>query len=291
MRLMRDSEAAEIVCMDCGCVVSAKLIDRGPEWRVFGWEQRENKVRVGAPVTFTIHDKGLSTMIDWRDRDVFGKKVSSSQKSQLYRLRKWQRRIRVSNANERNLSFALSEIAKISNNLSLPKSILETASVIYRKTLKKRLIRGRTIQGISAASVYIACRQCELTRTLSDIASASNVSKKELGRSYRFLVNEINCSIPLIKPSLYVSKFSNQLQLRGKVEVIANKILAAASELKLTSGRGPKGIAAAATYIASVLVGEGIAQREISEVSKVTEVTIRNRYKEMTKLLVLEMSL
>ena len=83
---MQDSEAAEIVCMDCGCVVSAKLIDRGPEWRVFGWEQREKRVRVGAPVTFTIHDKGLSTMIDWRDRDVFGKKVSSSKKAQLYRL-------------------------------------------------------------------------------------------------------------------------------------------------------------------------------------------------------------
>ena len=290
-RLMQDSEAAEIVCMHCGCVVSGELTDRGPEWRAFDGEQREKRARVGAPMTFTIHDKGLSTLIDWRDRDLLGRKIPSSQKAQLYRLRKWQRRIRVSDGRERNLAFALSEITKISNNLSLPKSIFETASVIYRKALKKRLVRGRSIQGMSAASVYVACRQCGLARTLNDIAAASNISRRELGRSYRFLVNETNCSIPLIKPIQYVSKFSNQLELQGKVDVIASKILAAASELRLTSGRGPKGMAAAATYIASVLTGEGMTQREIAEIAQVTEVTIRNRYKEMFERLLFTMSL
>ena len=290
-RLIRDSEVAEIVCMDCGCVASEKLADRGPEWRAFNKEQREKRARTGAPVTFTIHDKGLSTLIDWRDRDVLGRKIPSSQKAQLYRLRKWQRRIRVSDGRERNLAFALSEITKISNNLSLPKSIFETASVIYRKALKKRLVRGRSIQGISAASVYIACRQCGLARTLNDVAAASNVSRRELGRSYRFLVNEINCSIPLIRPIQYVSRFSNQLELHGKVEVIASKILSAARELRLTSGRGPKGIAAAATYIASTLTGQTMTQREIAEIAQVTEVTIRNRYKEMIRRLLFVISL
>jgi transcription initiation factor TFIIB len=290
-RLIQDSEVAEIVCMDCGCVVSERLADRGPEWRAFDKEQREKRARTGAPVTFTIHDKGLSTLIDWRDRDVLGRKIPSSQKAQLYRLRKWQRRIRVSDGAERNLAFALSEITKISNNLSLPKSIFETASVIYRKALKKRLFRGRSIQGISAASVYIACRQCGLARTLNDIAAASNISRRELGRSYRFLVNETNCSIPLIRPIQYVSRFSNQLELHGKVEVIASKILSAARELRLTSGRGPKGIAAAATYIASTLTGQMMTQREIAEIAQVTEVTIRNRYKEMIRRLLFVISL
>ena len=290
-RLIQDSEVAEIVCMDCGCVVSERLADRGPEWRAFNKEQREKRARTGAPVTFTIHDKGLSTLIDWRDRDVLGRKIPSSQKAQLYRLRKWQRRIRVSDGRERNLAFALSEITKISNNLSLPKSIFETASVIYRKALKKRLVRGRSIQGISAASVYIACRQCGLARTLNDVAAASNVSRRELGRSYRFLVNETNCSIPLIRPIQYVSRFSNQLELQGKVEVIASKILSAARELRLTSGRGPKGIAAAATYIASTLTGQTMTQREIAEIAQVTEVTIRNRYKEMIRRLLFVISL
>ncbi|MDH5635422.1 MAG: transcription initiation factor IIB [Candidatus Bathyarchaeota archaeon] len=284
-RLMRDYECAEIVCMNCGFVVAAKLTDRGPEWRAFDDEQRAKRARVGAPLTFTIHDKGLSTMIDWHDRDIYGKRLSPGQKAQIYRLRKWQRRIRVSDATERNLAFALSEISKIANSLSLPKNILETASVIYRKAVKERLIRGRSIQGVTAAAIYVACRQCGLARTLDEIAQASNINKKEVGRSYRFLVKELDYFIPPLKPSQYVTKFSNQLTMQGKVEEIAHKILTAAKELKLTSGRGPTGIAAAASYIASVLTGERKTQREIAEIAQVTEVTIRNRYKELVERL------
>ncbi|MDH5450017.1 MAG: transcription initiation factor IIB, partial [Candidatus Bathyarchaeota archaeon] len=241
IRLMRDHENAEIVCMDCGFVVATKLADRGPEWRAFDVEQRAKRTRVGAPLTYTIHDKGLSTMIDWHDRDIYGKRLSPGQKAQIYRLRKWQRRIRVSDATERNLAFALSEISKIANTLSLPKNIVETASVIYRKAVKKRLIRGRSIQGVTSAAIYVACRQCGLARTLEEIAQASSIHKKEVGRSYRFLVKELDYFIPPLKPSQYIAKFSNQLTIQGKVEEIAHKILGAAKELKLTSGRGPTG--------------------------------------------------
>ncbi|MBE0520031.1 transcription initiation factor IIB [Candidatus Bathyarchaeota archaeon] len=290
-RLMRDYECAEVVCMDCGFVITAKIADRGPEWRAFTNEQRAKRTRVGAPLTYTIHDKGLSTMIDWHDRDIYGKSLSPGQKAQVYRLRKWQRRIRVSDATERNLAFALSEITKIANNLNLPKNILETASVIYRKAVKERLIRGRSIQGVTAAAVYLACRQCKLARTLEEIAQASNVNKKEVGRSYRFLIRELDYFVPPLKPSQYITKFSNQLTMQGKVEEIAHKILATAKELKLTSGRGPTGIAAAASYIASVLTGERKTQREIAEIAQVTEVTIRNRYKELVERLMFQISL
>ena len=290
-RLMRDYETAELVCMDCGFVVAQKIPDRGPEWRAFDDEQRAKRTRVGAPLTYTIHDKGLSTMIDWHDRDIYGKSLSPGQKAQVYRLRKWQRRIRVSDATERNLAFALSEITKIANNLSLPKNILETASVIYRKAVKERLIRGRSIQGVTAAAIYLACRQCGLARTLEEIAQSSTVNKKEVGRSYRFLIKELDYSIPPLRPSQYITKFSNQLTMQGKVEEIAHKVLIAAKELKLTSGRGPTGIAAAASYIASVLTGERKTQREIAEIAQVTEVTIRNRYKELVERLMFQMSL
>jgi len=290
-RLMRDYECAEIVCMECGFVVAAKLADRGPEWRAFDDEQRAKRARVGAPLTYTIHDKGLSTMIDWHDRDIYGKRLSPGQKAQIYRLRKWQRRIRVSDATERNLAFALSEISKIANSLNLPKNILETASVIYRKAVKEHLIRGRSIQGVTSAAIYVACRQCGLARTLEEIAQASNINKKEVGRSYRFLIKELDYFIPPLKPSQYITKFSNQLTMQGKVEEIAHKILSTARDLKLTSGRGPTGIAAAASYIASVLTGERKTQREIAEIAQVTEVTIRNRYKELVERLMFEITL
>jgi len=290
-RLVRDYENSELVCMDCGFVVDARMTDRGPEWRAFTSEQREKRARAGAPMTYTIHDKGLSTMIDWRNRDIHGKKITGRKKAQIYRLRKWHKRIRISNAFERNVAVALSEITKISSNLSLPRSICETASVIYRKAVKERLIRGRSIQEVTAASVYIACRQCGTARTLGEIAKASNVSKKNIGRSYRFLVKKLDYYIPPFRAKQYVSRFSNQLGMQGKTEEIAAKILKAAKEIKLTSGRGPMGIAAAASYIASVLVGERRTQREIADIARVTEVTIRNRYKEMVDQLLFVMTL
>jgi transcription initiation factor TFIIB len=289
--LIKDYEQAEIVCMDCGVVVASKITDRGPEWRAFDDEQRVKRTRVGAPLTYTIHDKGLSTEIDWHDRDIYGKSLNPSQKAQIYRLRKWQRRIRVSDSTERNLAFALGEITKIANNLNLPKSILETASVIYRKAVKERLIRGRSVHSIAAAAIYLSCRQCSLARTLEEVAQASYVNKKEVGRFYRFLIKELNYSIPPIRPSQYVTKFSNQLTMQGKVEEIAYKILATATEMKLTSGRGPTGIAAAASYIASVLAGERKTQREIAEIAQITEVTIRNRYKNLVKHLYFHMTM
>ena len=284
-RIMKDYESAEIVCMGCGYVVVAELTNQGPEWRAFDAEQRAKRARAGAPATFTIHDKGLSTMIDWHDRDVHGQRLPHGEKAQIYRLRKWQRRIRVSDATERNLAFALSEISKIAHNLNLPKNVLETASVIYRKAVKERLIRGRSIQGVTAAAIYVACRQCGVARTLDDIAQASTVNKKEVGRCYRFLLKQLNYYIPPVKTSQYITKFSNQLTMEGTTEEIAHKILFVAKELKLTSGRGPAGIAAAASYIASALTGERRTQREVAEIAQVTEVTIRNRYKELVERL------
>jgi transcription initiation factor TFIIB len=282
--LIWDYNNGEIIDVTTGKVVS-RIIDQGPEWRAFDLEQHENRSRVGPPSTPTIHDKGLGTIIDWRDEDVYGKRLGPKQKAQNYRLRKWQRRSRISDGTQRNIAIALSEINKIADSLTLPKNILETASTIYKKAAKQRLMRGRSVQGITAAAIYVACRQCGVTRSLEDIAQASNVNKKDVGRSYRFLVKELDYSIPSVESSQYITKFSNQLLMNGRSEEIAHKIFAAAKEDRLTSGRGPTGIAAAASYIASVLAGERKTQREIAEIAQVTEVTIRNRYKEMVERL------
>ncbi len=292
-KLMRDYEVAEIVCMDCGFVVESKIADRGPEWRAFDHEQRAKRTRVGAPLTYTVHDKGLSTMIDTRDKDIYGKRLPPAQKAQIYRLRKWQRRIRVADATERNLAFALAEISKIGNNLALPKNILETASVIYRKAVKEHIVRGRSIQGVTAGAIYVACRQCKLPRTLEEIAKASGVDKKQVGRNYRSLVKELDYFIPPPESNPYITKLCDQLDTHGEVEATAYKIVKAARETKpnLISGRGPMGVAAASCYIASVLTGGKKTQRELAEAAQVTEVTIRNRYKDLLRYLMFTISL
>jgi transcription initiation factor TFIIB len=289
--LVRDMERAELICQSCGLVITDRIMDQGPEWRAFDQEQRDKRARVGPPMTYSIHDKGLSTMIDWRNRDSYGKDLAPKKRAQIYRLRKWQRRIRVSDATERNLAFALSELDRMASHLTLPKNVREAASVLYRRAVDKRLIRGRSIEGVAAASLYAACRKCKVPRTLDEIATVSRVGKKEIGRSYRFIAGELNISIPPTNPIDFIPRFTSSLNLPGDVQSRAVEIIQTASERGLTSGRGPTGVAAAAIYIASVLLNQRRTQRDVAEVAQVTEVTVRNRYKELVDRLNIEIPL
>ena len=282
-QLVHDYERAELVCDECGLVIEEDFIDVGPEWRAFDHDQRMKRSRVGAPMTYTIHDKGLSTMIDWRNRDSYGKSLSSRSRAQLYRLRKWQRRIRVSNATERNLAFALSELDRLASTLGLSRDVREAAAVVYRKAVDQNLIRGRSIEGVAAAALYAACRQCSVPRTLDEISEFSRVGRKEIGRTYRFVSRELGLKLMPTSPIDYVPRFASGLNLKGDVQSKAVEILRQAGEKELTSGRGPTGVAAAAIYIASILCGERRTQREVADVAGVTEVTIRNRYKELAE--------
>ena len=289
--LLRDYETSELICQACGIVVTSTELSTMPEWRAFDQQQRDKLPRVGAPVTWTIHDKGLSTTIGWQDRDASGRKLSPEARARLYRLRKWQRRSKVSDSTQRNLAHALSEMSKISNKINLPRNVIETSSMLYRRAIQKQLIRGRTIQSVAVASIYMACRQCGVIRTLEDVAGAANITKKEAARNYRFLLRELKPQVPQVNPQGYISKIVNKLVLTGDTEKLAMAILTQASEMKLTSGRGPAGIAAACIYISSQLTNERRTQGEIAKEAQVTEVTIRNRYKELVQRLNFNVSL
>ncbi len=289
--LTKDYERAEVICNDCGLVIDEKIMDMGPEWRAFDFEQRAKRSRVGAPMTYTIHDKGLSTVIDWRNKDSYGKDIAPRKRAQIYRLRKWQQRIRVSNATERNLAVALTELDRVASRLALPKNVRETASVVYRKAVEKGLIRGRSIEGVAAASLYAACRQCMVPRTLDEIADSAKLNRKEIGRTYRFVSRELSINLKPTTPIDYVPRFGSELKLSGEVQSKAIEILRKAMDQELTSGRGPTGVSAAAIYIASVLFGERRTQREVADVAGVTEVTIRNRYKELAERLDIEITI
>lgn len=283
--LVRDYERGELVCQDCGLVIDDSFIDQGPDWRAFDSEQSEARARTGAPMTYTIHDKGLSTEISWKNKDSYGKSIPTKSRAQLYRLRKWQRRIKVSNAAERNLAQALQELERMASNLSLPKDVRETAAVIYRRAVKENMIRGRSIEGVVAGSIYGACRQMGVPRTLEEIASVTRIKKKEIGRTYRMMSRILQLGIFPSRPEDYINRFCNRLRLSNEAKKKAMEILKLAENRDLTSGRGPTGVAAAAIYIASISLNERRTQREVAEVAGVTEVTIRNRYKELTEKL------
>jgi transcription initiation factor TFIIB len=289
--LIKDHSRAELVCDRCGLVIDAEIIDHGPEWRAFDSEQREKRARVGAPMTYTMHDKGLSTTIGWQNRDAYGKTIPPRNRAQLYRLRKWQTRTRISDGTERNLALALTTLDRMSSSLGLPRNVRETAAMIYRKALRQKLIRGRSIDGVTAAVLYAACRQCNVPRTLEEVSNVSNYKKKEIGRNYRNISRQLKLKLLPTTPQDYVSRFCSRLKLSGKVQVNTFEILKKAGREELTSGRGPTGLASAALYIASVLCGERRTQREVAEIAGVTEVTIRNRYKEIVRKLDIEINM
>jgi transcription initiation factor TFIIB len=278
--LVKSTDRAELVCDDCGLVIEEEQIDPGPEWRAFNHQERQQKSRVGAPTTQTMHDKGLTTTIDWKDKDAYGRSISSKKRSQMHRLRKWQERIRTKDAGERNLQFALSEIDRMASALGVPRSVREVASVIYRRALKEDLIRGRSIEGVATSTLYAACRKEGIPRSLSEVAAVSRVERKEIGRTYRYISQELGLEMKPVDPKKYVPRFCSELRLTEEVQAKANEIIETTAEAGLLSGKSPTGFAAAAIYAASLLCNEKKTQREVAEVAQVTEVTIRNRYQE-----------
>jgi transcription initiation factor TFIIB len=272
--LIRDYGKAELFCADCGLVIAEDIVDLGPEWRAFDSEQVSKRARVGAPMTYRIHDKGLSTLVTW-----------SSPGQGQYKLKKWQQRTHIANTTERSFIFALSEIDRMASALRLPINIREAASMLYRKAMKQHLIRGRSIEGITSAILYVTCRQYGVPRTLEEVRDVSRVGQKEISRAYRFLLRELDLKVTPASPVDFVPRFCSLLDLSGEIRSKAVEIIKKASEAELTNGRGPIGIAAAAIYIAAILSGEHRTQKEVSDVTGVTEVTIRNRYKELSEQL------
>ena len=281
--LKRDYDHAEIVCADCWLFLEDNIVDTGPEWRAFDSEQNERRARGGAPMTVMVHDKGLSTDIGWGGRDIYGNNVPTKNRSQVYRMRKWQNRTRASNSADRNLAQALNELNRLASKIGLHRQVREEAAMLYRRAVQDNLVRGRSVEGVAAAALYGACRRCEVPRTLTEITEASRASKKEVGRTYRYISRELKLNLQPASPSVYIVRFCRELELPGHVESAAINILNQAIEAELTSGRGPTGVAAAAIYIASVVYDQRKTQKTIADTVGVTEVTIRNRYKELAK--------
>ena len=281
--LVRDYNRGEMTCSGCGLVIDDNFIDLGPEWRAFDAEQNEKRARGGAPMTVMVHDKGLSTDIGWGNRDTYGNVVPTKNRAQLFRMRKWQNRTRASTSADRNLSLALTELNRLASKIGLHRQVREAAAMLYRRAVNQNLVRGRSVEGVAAAALYGACRSCEVPRTLNEITEASRASKKEVGRTYRYISRELKLNLQPASPVVYINRFCKELELPGHVENAAIRILNQAVEAELTSGRGPTGVAAATIYIASVLYNMRKTQKQIAATVGVTEVTIRNRYKELAE--------
>ena len=278
-QLKRDE--SETVCVDCGLVVDDEQIDRGPEWRAFDASEKGEKSRVGAPTTKMMHDDGLSTNIGWQNKDAYGNSLSNSQRQKMQRLRTWNERFRTRNSKERNLKQALGEIERMSSALGLPQSVRETASMIYRQALKNDMLPGRSIEGIATASLHAAARMEQIPRSIDETAAVSRVDAEEFKRAYRYINRELELKIQPPDPNEYLPRFASGLEIDKETEHRARELLETGKRANLHSGKSPVGLAAAAIYAASQSTSDTLTQSDVSKVTDISEVTIRNRYQEL----------
>ena len=284
-KIVSDQDTGELFCGKCGFVITDKIADTGAEWRSFANDE-SNRARTGAGTSLTMHDMGLSTIIGAANKDATGKPLSASVKSSIERLRTWDSRSQAHSSADRNLRQALNEMNKLKDKLALTNAVIEKAAFIYRKAMEKKLVRGRSIQGLVAACLYASCRTTETPRTLDDIANGINIKRKDVARCYRLIYRELELKMPVVDPIKGVSRIASNAGLGEKTKREAISILNEAKRTYITAGKDPMGIAAAALYLACISTGEVKSQKLISNASGVTEVTIRNRCAGLRKMLI-----
>jgi transcription initiation factor TFIIB len=283
--VVADPNTGELIRKDTGEVISDNLVSQEKEWRSFDSEELDIKARVGAPTSLAFHDKGLSTKIGLVTTDASGNKIDSATQMRMGRLLMWNNRSQSHSPTERNLQQAFSMLSRIKDRLGLPHHVTEKAAHTYRKAQERGLIRGDTIGSVLAASIYVAVRQSGVPRTLDDISEISDLKPGEVARSYRRIISELDIKVPLIDPRKYILKIANNLGFDEKIRRKALELVEKAQKKNLAVGKDPISIAASILYVVNLSERKPRTQAEIAKVAGITEVTVRNRAKELRKKL------
>ena len=281
-RIITDLDTGEMICGSCGLVSSDIITDGRAEWRTFESDSRNNAhQRVGAPNSLAFHDMGLSTIIGNENRDSTGRRLDASVTSTMQRLRLWDAGTRVNSSTHRNLMRALNELGRFKHKLGLTDAIVEKAAYVYRKAEEKRMIRGRSISSMLAAAVYMACREMGTPKSIREMTEMTEVKSKALTHCYRLLVLGLDAKVPLIDPTKYVAQISNKAGISEKTKRISINAMQDIIGSEVSAGMNPVALAATVLYMSCLATNENRTQKDIAEAAGVTEVTIRNRIKDL----------
>ncbi|WP_049902497.1 transcription initiation factor IIB [Halococcus agarilyticus] len=262
----------ETACNGCGLVVETDEIDRGPEWRSF---ERETRERTGAPLTRSRHDRGLSTEIGRSTR------LTGRKRRLFARLRRQHTRTQIASKAERNRVYAFTEIRRQVCALGLPDSVRDRACVLFESAQDADLLRGRSLEGFAAATIYAVCRTDGVSRTLAEIVAVAKASRDELTAAYDALNRDLGLPTGPIDPTEYLARFASQLNLPHGVEARARELVAEGRDRGVISGRNPSGVAAACLYTAAAETDHGLTQQAAAEIADVTPVTLRVTYQKL----------
>ena len=272
--VITDSERGEIVCGGCGLILVQNISDTLNESNGYTLEGFLKIARTGPATSLTMHDRGLSTVIG-TNKDFSGNALPSKTKYEFNRLRTWDQRSKSRKTAVFSRAFTL--LHGMKTKLGIPDSVVENAAYIYRKIVNAKLTRGRTMASLVSASLYAACRENNIPRTLDDVASAGNVERRILSRDLRTIIRKLGLNLNQYDTSSFISKISNNMNLKEKIKRDAFEILKRCENEEITAGKHPVAQAAASLYISCIMNGEKISQKKFSVESGVSDVTIRNR--------------
>ena len=282
--LIQDYDTGEEVCGKCGLVVSDEIIDSGPEWRAFTTAEKDSRPRVGMARSYALYDMGLTTSFKG-NRDAMGNRLDLETMNKMNKLKRYDTRSKMDDTWGRNLSIAMAELDRMATSLHIQQNVKERAALIYRKALKKDLIRGRSIDAFIAASVYAACRVMKVPRPLKTVSKASTRQHSEVSRTYRLLLKELNLKMPIDDPMKFIPSIASKLKIRRETEQAAIDVLMRARAKQGLSGKDPRGIAAAALYMACLEKDDKRIQKDVAKAAGTTEVTLRNRLRGLESVL------
>jgi transcription initiation factor TFIIB len=282
-RVVSDHIHGELFCRDCGLVIEERLFDFGPEWRAFDREDMDKRSRTGGLLKYGKLTKGLTTEIDKYDRDIKGKAIPTEKKAKWYRLRRWQKRSRMATSLQRNLSIALPELDRMCSYLNIGGNMKEECARLYRKSAGKGLVKGRSIESMVAAVIYIVTRQHHSPVTLEELEEVSGRTKKDIGKSYRKIAQGFDMKIPTAGAVEYVPRLAIKLNASGRTLAKATEIVKKATELSIISGKVPISVAAAAVYLAGHTVNDDNIPKKIKGFPGTTKSTIQERYDDLKK--------
>ena len=277
--VITEPESGEIICIACGAVMLERIQEDLPEWRAFNLEETNDRSRTGTPISLARHDMGLSTIIGRINKDSSGNKIDSQTLSTMKRLRTWD--LRTQTSVDRSRQQAFSELHLLKDKLALSDATVEKCAYIYRKAQEIGLIRGRTIPAIVGSAVYIACRELQIPKTLREIAVAGNIRRRVLSRTYRILTCELDIKIPIIDPIKCIVKVANKASLNEKTKRQAIDLMNKITKREISAGKNPMALAATVLYISCLNTGVNIRQADIAYAAGISEVTLRNRIKDL----------
>jgi transcription initiation factor TFIIB len=261
-------------CGGCGTVLVQNISDTSNESNGYSQQDFMKISRTGPATSLTMYDRGLSSVIG-ANKDSSCNALSNKTKYEFKRLRTWDQRSK--SRSTATLSKAFTLLNGVKTKLGIPDNVVENAAYIYRKISSAKLTRGRTMASLVSASLYAACRENNIPRTLDDIATAGNVEKRILSRDLRTIIKKLGLNLNQYDTSSFISKISNNMKLKEKTKRDAFDILKRCEMKEITAGKHPVAQAAASLYIACVINNEKISQKKFAEVSGVSDVTIRNR--------------